>query len=80
MTPAPTSTLSLACELIARNSVTPEDAGCLELIAARLVPLGFALERIDSGTARDGTPHPVLCRAHRCGTSRTAGCMAQPSL
>jgi succinyl-diaminopimelate desuccinylase len=68
MTPAPTSTLSLACELIARNSVTPEDAGCLELIAARLVPLGFALERIDSGGvsnlwARRGTARPILCFA-----------------
>ncbi len=42
-------TLQLTEHLISRPSVTPEDAGCLELIAARLSPLGFALERIDSG-------------------------------
>ena len=33
-------TLELTRNLIARSSVTPEDAGCLELIAARLAPLG----------------------------------------
>jgi len=42
-------TLQLTKELIARPSVTPQDAGCLELIAARLVPLGFVCERMDSG-------------------------------
>ncbi|MBC9071540.1 succinyl-diaminopimelate desuccinylase [Thauera sp. CAU 1555] len=69
MTPNPNSpTLALACELIARNSVTPEDAGCLELIAARLAPLGFVLERIDTGGvsnlwARRGTARPILCFA-----------------
>jgi succinyl-diaminopimelate desuccinylase len=42
-------TLDLACELIARPSVTPEDAGCLELITGRLQALGFACERIDTG-------------------------------
>jgi succinyl-diaminopimelate desuccinylase len=40
--------IELAKELIARRSITPEDAGCLELIAARLTPLGFVCERIDS--------------------------------
>jgi succinyl-diaminopimelate desuccinylase len=42
-------TLSLAEQLIARPSATPEDAGCLELIVSHLVPLGFACERMDSG-------------------------------
>ena len=46
---APCPTLALACALIARPSVTPDDAGCLELIAARLRALGFACERIDLG-------------------------------
>lgn len=41
-------TLKLAKDLIARRSITTEDAGCLELIAARLTPLGFTCERIDS--------------------------------
>ena len=62
------ATLALACELIARPSVTPEDAGCLELLADRLAPLGFTLERIDGGGvgnlwARRGTTAPVLCFA-----------------
>ncbi|MGX5914209.1 succinyl-diaminopimelate desuccinylase [Aliidiomarina sp. Khilg15.8] len=37
-------TLELARELIARRSVTPEDAGCQELIGQRLAALGFNLE------------------------------------
>lgn len=44
-----TLTLQLARELIARPSTTPEDAGCLDLLAERLAPLGFANERMDSG-------------------------------
>ena len=43
------STLRLAEQLITLASVTPDDAGCLDLIAARLSPLGFACERMDSG-------------------------------
>ena len=35
--------------LIARPSITPNDAGCLELIASWLTPLGFSIERIDQG-------------------------------
>ena len=42
-------TLALAEQLIARPSTTPEDAGCLDLIASHLAPLGFVCERIDSG-------------------------------
>ncbi len=42
-------TLLLTEQLISRPSVTPDDAGCLDLLAARLVPLGFACERPDSG-------------------------------
>ncbi|RYF02075.1 MAG: succinyl-diaminopimelate desuccinylase [Comamonadaceae bacterium] len=42
-------TLHLAEQLISRPSVTPEDAGCLDLLAERLAPLGFACERLDSG-------------------------------
>ena len=42
-------TLALAEQLIARPSATPEDAGCLELIASHLAPLGFVCERMDSG-------------------------------
>ncbi len=58
----------LAKALIARASVTPEDAGCLELIAERLKPLGFVFERIDrNGTsnlwARRGTTAPLMVLA-----------------
>jgi succinyl-diaminopimelate desuccinylase len=42
-------TLALLEQLIARPSVTPADAGCLELIGARLDAAGFTLERMDSG-------------------------------
>lgn len=45
------ATRQLAEALIARPSVTPQDAGCIDLIAARLAPLGFVNEVIDSGPA-----------------------------
>ena len=61
-------TLSLSRTLIARRSVTPEDAGCLELIAEHLEPLGFTCERIDSNGvsnlwARRGTASPLVVLA-----------------
>jgi succinyl-diaminopimelate desuccinylase len=42
-------TLQLAEQLISRPSVTPEDAGCQQIIGERLAPLGFTLETIESG-------------------------------
>ncbi|GIK25644.1 MAG: succinyl-diaminopimelate desuccinylase [Betaproteobacteria bacterium] len=62
------STFELACELIARRSVTPADGGCLELISHRLAPLGFSLERMDrEGVSnlwtRRGGAGPVICFA-----------------
>jgi succinyl-diaminopimelate desuccinylase len=42
-------TLQLTEQLISLPSVTPEDAGCLELLADALAPMGFACERMDSG-------------------------------
>jgi len=61
-------TIALTGELIARRSVTPEDAGCLDIIAARLRPLGFACEFINRGQvtnlwARRGNARPLLCFA-----------------
>jgi len=41
--------LELASELIARRSVTPEDAGCQQLIGQRLAVLGFELEPMRHG-------------------------------
>ncbi len=42
-------TLRLAEQLIARPSVTPDDAGCMDIIAEALKPLGFDCEFIESG-------------------------------
>ena len=41
--------LKLAEALIARPSMTPDDAGCQELLKSRLQPLGFHCETIASG-------------------------------
>lgn len=46
---APAEVVALACELIRRRSVTPDDAGCQELIAERLGAAGFAIERLRIG-------------------------------
>ena len=43
------NTLRLTEQLISRPSVTPNDAGCLELITEILQPLGFVCELMDSG-------------------------------
>lgn len=40
-------TLKLVQDLIKRPSVTPDDAGCQDLIAGRLRPLGFCDERLN---------------------------------
>lgn len=63
-----TATIDLACELIRRKSVTPDDAGCLDLIAARLAAIGFRCERmrfaeVDNLWARRGTAQPLLALA-----------------
>ncbi|NVJ60463.1 MAG: succinyl-diaminopimelate desuccinylase [Gammaproteobacteria bacterium] len=41
------STIELTKQLIAKQSITPEDAGCQELMAEWLVPLGFEVENMD---------------------------------
>lgn len=43
------STLLLTEQLVARASPTPDDAGCQDLIAARLAPLGFVCETMVRG-------------------------------
>ncbi|HSN71703.1 MAG TPA: succinyl-diaminopimelate desuccinylase [Steroidobacteraceae bacterium] len=62
------ATLELTEALIRRPSVSPEDAGCLDLIASRLGDIGFALERMPFGPvenlwATHGSGGPVLCFA-----------------
>jgi succinyl-diaminopimelate desuccinylase len=44
-------TLQLAEQLISRSSVTPDDAGCQQILGERLARLGFTLETIESGPA-----------------------------
>jgi succinyl-diaminopimelate desuccinylase len=44
-----TPTRSLLEDLVRRPSVTPDDAGCLDLLSARLEQLGFGLERMRFG-------------------------------
>lgn len=57
--------LQLTCDLIARASVTPADAGCQALIADRLSAAGFACEHLRLGAvdnlwATHGSGAPVL--------------------
>lgn len=57
--------LELACDLIARPSVTPEDAGCQQLIGGRLQAAGFSCEHlrlgeVDNLWATHGSGAPVL--------------------
>src|SRR3546814_11774022 len=46
---APQAVLDLTCALIARKSLTPDDADCCTLIGERLSALGFELEWIAAG-------------------------------
>lgn len=60
--------VELAKQLMARRSVTPDDAGCMAIIAARLGALGFRCEAMDRGAtsnlwARRGEQRPLLCLA-----------------
>ncbi len=62
------SVLALAEDLISRASVTPEDAGCQELMIARLEALGFRITRLPAGGvqnfwAEHGSSGPCLCFA-----------------
>ncbi len=61
----PNDAVELTRQLIACRSLTPDDAGCLDILAARLEPLGFRCERMDANGvdnlwARRGTAAPVL--------------------
>jgi succinyl-diaminopimelate desuccinylase len=68
MDTAAAPTLALAQELIALRSLTPDDAGCQDLLMARLAPLGFSGETISANGvtnlwARRGTARPLVCLA-----------------
>jgi succinyl-diaminopimelate desuccinylase len=58
-------TLELAIDLVSRDSVTPKDKGCQEVMIARLEAIGFKVERlrfedVDNFWARRGDSAPVL--------------------
>lgn len=61
-------TLSLTKQLIARTSVTPDDAGCQQIMIERLQQLGFSVtnlrfEDVDNFWAIRGDQGPILCFA-----------------
>ena len=60
--------IELLRDLIKRKSVTPEDAGCQDVLIQRLTAIGFDCEQMPFGDvsnlwARRGTSGPVLCFA-----------------
>lgn len=62
------ATLALTEDLIRRDSVTPEDKGCQQLLADRLAAIGFDIEHLRFGDtaniwARRGTESPVFAFA-----------------
>ena len=62
------NTIELAKDLISRNSVTPEDAGCQEVMIKRLEAIGFTVERlrfddVDNFWARRGDSAPLYAFA-----------------
>ncbi len=62
------NTLTLACELISKRSVTPNDAGCQSLMIERLEKVGFCVERlrfddVDNFWAVHGNEGPILAFA-----------------
>lgn len=61
-------TLDFARQLIARQSITPDDAGCMDMLIEQLEPLGFVAEKMrfedtDNLWLRRGTEGPVFCFA-----------------
>ena len=63
-----TPVIELAKELISRQSVTPEDAGCQELMSNRLAAIGFnnetmVFEDTTNLWSRKGNQDPVFCFA-----------------
>ena len=62
------ATLNLARQLIALHSVTPDDAGCQQLLADRLSAIGFTIESLPFGEVSNlwaclGDSGPTLCFA-----------------
>lgn len=68
--------LALAKDLISRQSVTPADAGCQDLMIERLKALVLKLKAWclktppTSGLAAARNLHCLFCRSYRCGACR----------
>ncbi|MEH6616573.1 MAG: succinyl-diaminopimelate desuccinylase [Porticoccus sp.] len=63
-----TPTLELTCELIRRHSLTPDDAGCQQLMIERLEAMGFHVVKLPFGDVKNfwavrGDDGPTLCFA-----------------
>jgi succinyl-diaminopimelate desuccinylase len=66
--PAKHPTINLLCDLIRRRSITPDDAGCQDVMRGRLEAAGFSCETLQFNDvsnlwARRGSASPVLCFA-----------------
>jgi succinyl-diaminopimelate desuccinylase len=66
--PHRTPTFELACELLSRPSITPDDADCQTLLIQRLERIGFEIHRLRFGEvsnlwARRGRSAPLFCFA-----------------
>ena len=79
-------TLALTEDLLRRPSVSPEDHGCIDVICARLEPLGFQQRAaaLRSGreplvAPRQRQPGAVLCRSHGRRADRPARGLAHRS-
>ena len=73
-----TQSLSLAKQLIAEASVTPDDKQCQAILAARLQKIGFTIEAMPFGDtqniwARRGSEAPLLCFAGHTDVVPTDG-------
>ena len=61
-------TVSLACDLIRRRSVTPDDAGCQDILISRLEALDFQVTQLPFGDVHNfwavrGDSGPLFCFA-----------------
>ena len=66
--PELSTTLQLAYELIKCESITPNDAGCQDLMIGRLKSAGFSIQNLPSGDVKNfwavhGTTGPTFCFA-----------------
>jgi succinyl-diaminopimelate desuccinylase len=74
--PAPIDLITLARDMIRRPSVTPRDAGALDVLEAALKRLGFACHRLPFGAGESGTDARVDNLYARLGTGKPHFCFA----